>query len=157
MHGNVLGEAAHRLLKNSLNIRSTGGPPSGYYDNQQNYQNTPGNNNNNFQHRPRPSRNPNEDQFYYQNYPNPRASMPRPNNYRPNTKPQEYQDLSNSMSALTMDNGSRGRQYPVRAAPPQSSGGILPSPPPTWISRPEGTVGAYDKDVKKVYQIKTRD
>ncbi|KAL4577998.1 hypothetical protein LXL04_014113 [Taraxacum kok-saghyz] len=165
MHGNVLGEAAHRLLKNSLNIRSTG-PPSGYYDNQQNYQNTPGNNNNNnnFQHRPRPSRNPNEDQFYYQNYPNPRASMPRPrfgpNNYRPNTKPQEYQeqyqDLSNSMSALTMDNGSRGRQYPVRAAPPQSSGGILPSPPPTWISRPEGNVGAYDKDVKKVYQIKTR-
>lgn len=159
IHGNMLGEAAHRLLKNSLNIRSSG--PS--YE-QPNYQNIPGNN---FQHRPR--RNPNEDPNYY---PNPRASMPRPkfgfsppNHYRQNinqqgnyTYQEPYQDLNNGMAGLTMNNGNRNRQYPVRAAPPQAaqSSGNLPSPPSTWISRPVMREGNYEKDVKKVYQIKTR-
>ncbi|XP_023757992.1 5'-3' exoribonuclease 4 [Lactuca sativa] len=186
IHGNMLGEAAHRLLKNSLNIRSSG-PSSGYYE-QSNYRNTPGSNN--LQHRPRPAGpsghgrnpNPNEDQFFYQNYPsNPRASMPRPkfgfsrpqgnnNNYNNNnnnyTYQEQYQDLSNGMAGLSMNNnGIRNRQYPVRAAaaPPQSSGN-LPTPPSTWISRPsssaamggDGNGNGNDKDVKKVYQIKSR-
>ncbi|GJW70547.1 5'-3' exoribonuclease 4 [Tanacetum coccineum] len=177
IHGNMLGEAAHRLLKNSLNIRS-GSNSSGYYDQSQ-YRNVPANN---MHHRPRPAgpsgyqRNYNDDPNYYNNYPNPRGPMPRPrfgppppNHFqpsRPNFRPQDnytyqdqYQDLTNGMDGLTMQNGTRNKPYPVRMAQPQNSNnqsfGSLPSPPSTWISRPSMTADG-NQQMKKVYQIKTR-
>lgn len=174
IHGNMLGEAAHRLLKNSLNIRSSGAP-SGFFDQPQ-YRNGPGNN---LQHRPRPAgpsghgRYSNEDPNFYHGYPNPRGVMPRPrfgfsapNHLQPNrpnsnTYQDQYQDLRNGMSALTIENGVRNRPFPVRMPQPQNHG-HLPSPPPTWINRPSmglggdiGT-GSYQKQVKNIYTIKTR-
>lgn len=178
IHGNVLGEAAHRLLKNSLNIRSSGNS-SGFYDQPQ-YRNGP---NNNLQHRPRPTgpsdhqRNYNNEPNYYNNYPNPRGPIPRPrfgfsqpNHFqpnRPNLKLQEsytyqdqYQDLTNGMAGLTMENGTRNRPYPNRMVQPQNpqkqNFGSLPTPPPTWINRPHMTVDG-NQQAKKIYQIKTRD
>lgn len=177
IHGNVLGEAAHRLLKNSLNIRS-GSNSSGYYDQSQ-YGNVPVNN---MHHRPRPAgpsgyqRNYNDDPNYYNNYPNSRGPMPRPrfgpsppNHFqpsRPNFRPQDnytyqdqYQDLTNGMAGLSMQNGTRNKPYPVRMAQPQNTNnqsfGSLPSPPSTWINRPRMTADG-NQQMKKVYQIKTR-
>lgn len=177
IHGNMLGEAAHRLLKNSLNIRSGSNSP-GYYDQSQ-YRNVPANN---MHHRPRPAgpsgyqRNYNDDPNYYNNYPNPRGPMPRPrfgpsppNHFqpsRPNFRPQDnytyqdqYQDLTNGMAGLSMQNGTRNKPYPVRMAQPQNANnqsfGSLPSPPSTWINRPRMTADG-NQQMKKVYQIKTR-
>lgn len=177
IHGNMLGEAAHRLLKNSLNIRSGGNSP-GFYDQSQ-YRNGPSNNQ---QHRPRPAgpsdhqRNYNEDPNHYYNYPNPRNPIPRPrfgfsppNHFqhnRPGLKPQEsytyqdqYQDLNNGMAGLSMESGPRNRPYPVRMVQPQTTQnqnfGNLPTPPSTWINRPPMTMDG-NQQVKKIYQIKTR-
>ncbi|KAJ9541122.1 hypothetical protein OSB04_027628 [Centaurea solstitialis] len=173
IHGNVLGEAAHRLLKNSLNIRSGGGPPSGFFE-QPHYRNGSANN---LQHRPRPAgpsghgRYSNEDPNFYHGYQNPRGVTPRPrygvsppNHSQPNrpnsnTYQDQYQDLRNGMSGLTIESGTRGRQFPVRMPQPQNHG-HLPSPPPTWINRPpmggDMGPGSYQKQVKNVYTIKTR-
>ncbi|XP_024960977.1 5'-3' exoribonuclease 4 isoform X2 [Cynara cardunculus var. scolymus] len=177
IHGNVLGEAAHRLLKNSLNIRSSGSS-SGFFEQPQ-YQNGPGNN---LQHRPRPAgpsghgRYSNEDPNFYHGYPNPRSVMPRPrfgvsppnhmqaNRPNSNTYQDQYQDLRNGMSALTMESGTRNRQFPVRMPQLQNlnnhNHGPLPSPPSTWINRlPMGAdIGpwSYQKQVKNIYTIKTR-
>ncbi|XP_071735422.1 5'-3' exoribonuclease 4 [Rutidosis leptorrhynchoides] len=183
IHGNVLGEAAHRLLNNSLNIRSSSNS-HGFYDQSQ-YRNGPNGPNgpsNNLQHRPRqagPSgyqRKYNEDPNYYHNYPNPRGPIPRPrfgvtpNHFQHNTrqglKPQEsytYQDqfqyLNNGMAGLSMESGPRNRTYPVRMVQPQTTRnqnfGNLSTPPTTWINRPSMTMD-NNQQVKKIYQTKTR-
>lgn len=174
----MLGEAAHRLLKNSLNNRSCGNSQT-LYDQSQ-YRNVPANN---LHHRPRPAgpsghgRNYNDDPNYYNNgYPNPRGPMPRPrfgfnspNHFqpnRPNLKPQEsytyqdqYQDLTNGMAGLAMESGVRNRPYPVRMVQPQNPNnqniGSLPSPPSTWINRPDMTVDG-NQQINKTYRIKPR-
>ncbi|XP_076910234.1 5'-3' exoribonuclease 4-like [Bidens hawaiensis] len=176
IHGNMLGEAAHRLLNNSLNIkRGSNSNSPGFYDQSQ-YRNYPPNN---LQHRPRPSgpsgyrRNYNDDPNYYNGYPNPRGPMPRPrfgptppNQFQPNrssfnqqesyTYQNQYQDVTNGMAGLSMEGGPQSRQYPVRMAQPSSrnqTAGNLPTPPPTWIGRPTAD---GNQQVKNVYQIKTR-
>ncbi|MFS8009553.1 putative transcription factor interactor and regulator CCHC(Zn) family [Helianthus anomalus] len=182
IHGNVLGDAAHRLLKNSLNIKSSGNSNSnspGFYD-QSHYRNYPPNS---LQHRPRPAGpsghgrnyNYNDDPNYYNGYPNPRGPMPRPRfgptppNHlqpnRPNLKQQEsytyqdqYQDLRNGMAGLSMESGPRNKPYPVRMVQLNARNqtvGNLPTPPPTWISRPPMAANG-NQQVKNVYQIKTR-
>ncbi|XP_076887419.1 5'-3' exoribonuclease 4 [Bidens hawaiensis] len=172
IHGNMLGEAAHRLLNNSLNIKPNS---PGFYDQSQ-YRNYPPNN---LQHRPRSSgpsgygRNYNDDPNYYNGYPNPRGPMPKPrfgptppNQFQPNrpsfkqqesyTYQNQYQDITNGMAGLSMEGGPRSRQYPARMAQPNPRNqtvGNLPTPPPTWIGRP--TVDE-NQQVKNAYQIKTR-
>ncbi|KAL8193949.1 hypothetical protein R6Q57_026191 [Mikania cordata] len=180
IQGNMLGEAAHRLLKNSLNIKSSGNSNSSRFYDQPQYRNFPPNN---LQHRPRPAgpsghgRTYNDDPNYYNGYPNPRGPMPRPrfgptlsnqsHPSRPYMKPQEsytyqdqdqYQDLRNGMAGLSMENGSRNRQLPVKMAqpnPPSQTTNNLPIPPPTWITRPPIKRDG-NQQVKNVYQIKTR-
>lgn len=178
IHGNILGDAAHRLLKNSLNIKSNGNSSSpGFYDQLQ-YRNFPANN---LQHRPRPAgpsgygRNYNDDPNYYNGYANPRGPMPRPRfgptppnhsqSNRSNFKPQEsytyqdqYEDLRNGMAGLTMESDPRNKPYQSRMMQPNprnQSVGNLPTPPLTWISRPPTKVHG-NQQVKNVYQIKTQ-
>ncbi|KAJ0703862.1 putative transcription factor interactor and regulator CCHC(Zn) family [Helianthus annuus] len=146
IHGNMLGDAAHRLLKNSLNIKSSGNSNSnspGFYDQSQ-YRNYPPNN---LQHRPRPAGpsghgrnyNYNDDPNYYNGYPNPRGPMPRPRfgptppNHlqpnRPNLKQQEsytyqdqYQDLRNGMAAMTANGNQQVKNvYQIKTRVSQNS------------------------------------
>lgn len=101
--------------------------------------------------------------------PRPRFGFNSPNHFqpnRPNLKPQEsytyqdqYQDLTNGMAGLAMESGVRNRPYPVRMVQPQNPNnqniGSLPSPPSTWINRPDMTVDG-NQQINKTYRIKPR-
>ncbi|CAK8544737.1 unnamed protein product [Lathyrus sativus] len=199
--GPQLGEAAHRLVRNSLQfnnntpyglpdqfqghhtmnkVRPTGASGSGrYYGEESN-------------------------NYYGQNY-SPQGIMTRPRfpmssngwqndrqNIRIQDRSQYYEQFHNMKTgfhALTMDEGVKPRSS-VAPSPkipammlmrPQNSGHTTnlqsqfvqnigpPIPPPNWISKaPDmdgiyamhqeaGLGGAYDKPIKKVYQIKTRN
>lgn len=136
--GPLLGEAAHRLLKNTLNIKPNGSP-SGFLP-QPSYRNSPSNYNYNYNvNRPRPvgpsgyERGYNDDQNCYQGHygnNNPRGGMvsgPRFSNYsnqRQNFRTQdrsssfqdEFTSLRSGMSGLTIDETS------VRTRPGVGSG-----------------------------------
>lgn len=189
--GSLLGEAAHRLVKNTLNIKSNGSS-SGLWEQPQ-FRNSSGNYP---VARPRPAgpsgygfrQEPNS---YYENSLNPqgRPRYPVSSNGVQNYRTQDrihYQDqhrnLRSGMSALTMEENTRFRSPAVMSPRMPHSGnspnlqqqfvqnmGPLPSPPPKWINKavaanggmcigqPETTPGGtYDKQVKKVYQAKTR-
>lgn len=97
---------------------------------------------------------------------------------------EQYHDIRNSMSALTIEGGSRSRQLASTSSRSSNSGqlsyvhqqevaentGPLPSPPPKWISRhpPEGNIMLYprqqpgllhvgpERQAKMVYQVKDK-
>ncbi|OMO62287.1 Zinc finger, CCHC-type [Corchorus capsularis] len=197
--GPQLGEAAHRLVKNTLNIKSNGSSsgwseqppffnissnymnmrprpagPSGYerglFDDPNHY----------YSNRPRPAgpsgygRGYSDDPNYYGQYSIPQGAMGNPRHPLSN-------DLRNAMSALTFDASAGGRSNMEMSTRTPTSGyapnlghrseqnsGALPTPPPKWINYPmnvnTGTnlkqeyasSGAQEKQMKKVYQIKTR-
>lgn len=163
--GNVLGEAAHRLLKNTLNIKPNGAS-SGILDQSWN-RNSHGNY---VAHRPRPPGPSGYGRSFYEdpnsNYGqfNPRGIMPSPRyglspnqsqgnrqNFRAqesDSYQEEYQDLSKVISALSVGGGVKTSQLHLVLSPRmpgpnmrqqfvQNSGrGPIPSPPHRWINRP---------------------
>ncbi|CAN4106405.1 unnamed protein product [Withania somnifera] len=94
----------------------------------------------------------------------------------------QYHSMRNEMSALTIESGARTRPYSIVSRMPNSGQlsdvhappftqnvGYLPSPPLQWINKPaRGATSVYikhqetskeigyDKQVKQVYQIKSR-
>lgn len=82
----------------------------------------------------------------------------------------QYENLRNGMSALIVEGGGRTRPNATLSPRMPNSGqssnvrhqhlpniGPLPSPPSNWINKPTaGTASGYEKQVKKVYQVKTR-
>ncbi|XP_022719209.1 5'-3' exoribonuclease 4 isoform X2 [Durio zibethinus] len=106
------------------------------------------------------------------------------NNFRAQDRLQDqehYHDLRTGMSALTSEGSTRGRAHAEVSLRMPNSGysqnldqrseqntGALPTPPNKWIIKPvnvntgtflrqeNASSGAYEKQVKKVYQIKTR-
>ncbi|MED6222299.1 5'-3' exoribonuclease 4 [Stylosanthes scabra] len=181
--GPQLGAAAHRLVKNSLNIKSNytshgllrPAGPSGsgkYYG-----EDTSG---------------------YYGHYSNQQGMVTRPRypvssnggqsdrqNFRMQHHEQQFHNVRTGFSALTMEDGMRPRlSVPKTPAmmllrPPNSASANNtqhqfvqnmgpPIPPPKWITKgPDtngvyarhqevGFGGSYDKQMKKVYQIRTR-
>ncbi|AES82609.2 5'-3' exoribonuclease 4 isoform X2 [Medicago truncatula] len=197
--GPQLGEAAHRLVRNSLQfnnntsypdqfpsqhtmnrVRPTGASGSGKYYGEE------------------------SSGYYGQNY-NPQGMMTRPRfpiasngwqNDRQNIRIQDrsqhheqFHNMKTGFQALTIDEGVRPRSSAVPSPKtpammlmrPQNSGHTTnlqpqfvqnigpPIPPPNWISKAPDTNGmyarhqeaavggAYDKPIKKVYQIKTRN
>ncbi|XP_027114413.1 5'-3' exoribonuclease 4 isoform X1 [Coffea arabica] len=214
--GPSLGEAAHRLLNNTLNINSnynysgvraqkanqnfprnhlTDRPrpagPSGYergFSEQMTYRSALGNDAVN---KPRPPGQSGYGGFvgepnYVNGYHNSRgmlggqgyASSPfELQSYRQNFRAQcrypsqdQYYNLRNGMTTLTIETG--GRTRPNAAFSPRMPNSVqssntghihvqnvspLPSPPSKWISKPAaGTASGYEKQVKKVYQVKSR-
>lgn len=193
--GSLLGEAAHRLVKNTLNIKQNGS--SSRLFEQPPYRNGPGNHTFN---RSRPAGPSSYDRgyggdpnYYYGHYDNQQGLMSNPRypfpsngvqNNRQNFKTQDrgqYHDLRTGISAVTIEENVRSR--PPAVIPPRMPNpgqtpnlhhqfeqnlGPLPSPPSKWINkaamgdagmcfRQETTPrGANEKQVKQVYQVKTR-
>ena len=195
--GPQLGEAAHRLVKNTLNLKSNGSP-SGIWD-QPPSRNFPS-------HYPvvrsRPAgpsgygrgfrQDPNS--YYENNSFNPQGIMSRPRfpvsngmqsdkqNFRTPDRAQnqeQYRNLRAGMSTLTTDENVRGRSPALMSPRMPNAGnssnmshqflqntGVLPAPPPKWIDKTVTTNGgmhigqreaiSHDKQMRKVYQIKTR-
>ncbi|KAK9292256.1 hypothetical protein L1049_020220 [Liquidambar formosana] len=198
--GPLLGEAAHRLLKNTLNIKPNGSS-SGLLE-QPSYRNFPSNYTVNRTRPAGPSgyeRGFSEDLSYYNgHYNNPRGIMgsprfpPNPNQMQGNrqnfrtqdrfTYQEETDNLRTGMSALKMEESVRTRPQAVMSPRMPNSGhspnlhnqfvqnvGPLPAPPPKWINKPAAvngstyhrqqdtaSVGSYEKQVRQVYQVKTR-
>ncbi|GKV07341.1 hypothetical protein SLEP1_g19135 [Rubroshorea leprosula] len=197
--GPQLGEAAHRLVRNTLNIKSNG-PSSGFLEHQSYHNNIPSNY---ISGRPRPAGPAgyergfiNERNYYNGHHSNEQGIMGNPrylfssngskgsrNNHRGHDRPyqEHYHDSRTGMSALTLDSSINGRapaEMSSRMPNARSSQylehqvvqgmGPLPSPLTKWISRTgSGNAGvdfkqetmyggAYKKQVKKVYQVKTR-
>lgn len=196
--GSLLGEAAHRLVKNTLNIKSNDSS-FGIWE-QSPFRNSSGNYS---VTRPRPA-GPSgcgfrqEPNYYYDNSFNPQATMGRPRypvssngvqidrqNYRTQDRLhyQEHQrNLRSGMSALTIEENTRFRSPAMMSPRMPNAGNLinmqqqfaqntvpLPSPPPKWINksvaanggmsiRQQETTsgGTYEKQMKKVYQAKTR-
>ncbi|XP_057962612.1 5'-3' exoribonuclease 4 [Malania oleifera] len=193
--GPLLGEAAHRLLKNTLNIKNSFSPA---LHAQLPYQTAPVNHT---VHRPRPAGPSGYERGFNENghYSNRRGIMSCPrfppspseiqgnrqnirSQYRSSYQEQnhnyeeQYHNARVGMSALTIDS-ARTRPHTTASPRMPSSGSLpnlrpqlvqntspLPSPPPKWINRSTGSAGMYfrpetasnEKQVKKVYQIKTR-
>ncbi|XP_058105942.1 5'-3' exoribonuclease 4 isoform X2 [Magnolia sinica] len=168
--GPLLGEAAHRLLKNSLQLKSNN--VAGLLDPP--YRNFP----NNTIHRPRPAGpsgyergftpDPN---YYHAHYNHPRGmlhpsrstpSFHEVHGNRPNFRPdrlqqEQYHNLRGGMSSLTIEDGARFRPQQPGMSPrmPNSTFGHYPNqhirntgpppfPPTNWIDKPMSeNVGAY--------------
>ncbi|KAE9593633.1 hypothetical protein Lal_00036382 [Lupinus albus] len=194
--GPLLGDAAHRLVKNSLNIRS-GNTSNGWSEQTMN--------------RPRPAGPSGSGRYYgedtsgyygqYYNHHQDMISRPRypissnggqndRHNFRIQDRSQyhdQFHNVKSGFSALTMEEGVRPRSSatPSPRAPamllvrPQNSGPTTnlqhqfvqnigpPIPPPKWITPDMNGVYArhqdaalggayYDNQVKKVYQVKSR-
>ncbi|KNA09594.1 hypothetical protein SOVF_152220 [Spinacia oleracea] len=178
IRGPQLGEAAHRLLKNTLNMKHTGSSPGllDYYMPHQN-QNHPGNNTFN---RPRPAGPVGYERGYYddRSYYGPR---PMANGYRAPYEPRgirqndrlphrgggggDDRDLGVAMSNLTLGGGIRNRPpAEMRPRMQQNNFGQLPSPPINWINRPETGNNMHFRQQemspqnqhRQVYQVKTQ-
>ncbi|KAL3537892.1 hypothetical protein ACH5RR_001258 [Cinchona calisaya] len=209
--GPSLGEAAHRLLKNTLNIKSNDFY-SGMMDQKSN-QNFPGNHvpnrprpagplgekgfseqmtyrstlGNNMVNKPRPP-GPSgyggfiEQSNYFNGYNNARGILggqayasPEFSGNKQNFRAQfryppqhQHHNLRNGMSALTIEGGTQTRPNAALSPRMPNSGqsphmrhhyvqsiGPPPSPPSKWISKPSsGTALGFEKQVKKVYQVK---
>ncbi|GAB4855417.1 5'-3' exoribonuclease 4 [Ancistrocladus abbreviatus] len=185
--GPQLGEAAHRLLKNTLNIKHVDSYP-GWLDH------TPQRNStgNLMFNRMRPAGHFGYARGYddmnhnygHHNVPRPMMGISRsPPNSRHNIRAQDrlpykedYRDLRAAMSTLTVD-GVRP-PAPMRPRMPNTDhspnahipySSSLPTPPMKWINKPAAgntnmyyrqqetmTSGVCEKQVKQVYQVKTR-
>lgn len=206
--GPVLGEAARRLVKNTLNIK-TNDSSFGFWE-QSSFQNFRGNPTVNRPRAVRPSGNRrgfNEDPNYFQGqYNNVQGMMDRNRlhlvsngvagerqNFRTQDRLQyqeQFLNASSGVSALTIEESVRPRQPAVMSPRPPAmllprmpnSGhstnlpnnlvqnmGAPPIPPPKWINKAPTANGAIycrqqetaswgtqEKQVKKVYQVKTR-
>lgn len=206
--GPLLGEAAHRLVKNTLNIKNNNSS-SGYLE-QGAWQNFPGNY---MVNRPRPAgpsgyqRGFTEDPNYYHghhnNFP---GMMARPRfsiasnglqgerqNLRTQDRlqyPDQIRNLRTGVSALAIEESVRTRPPAVMSLRPTAmmsprmpnlgnstnlpnqfveNMGAPPTPPPKWINKAPAANGGMhirqqetaswgtsEKQVKKVYQVKTR-
>ncbi|XP_015875491.2 5'-3' exoribonuclease 4 [Ziziphus jujuba] len=171
--GSLLGEAAHRLVKNTLNLRSNDSS-SGFWE-QPPFRNFQGSH---LGTRPRPTgpsgygfrQEPNS---YYENSFNPQGNMGRPRYPvssngaqidRQNFKTldrihyqEQYRNLRSGMSALTMEENARSKPPAMLSPRIPNSGntanppthfmqnmGPLPSPPPKWINKaPTANGGMY--------------
>nr|DAD33678.1 TPA_asm: hypothetical protein HUJ06_012529 [Nelumbo nucifera] len=177
--GPHLGEAAHRLVKNTLNVRGSNYTSSGWSE-QTNHRNISGNH---MVNRPRPA-GPSgyengfiQDPNYHGNYHHPRAvisssrSAPSFNDIQGNRQNfrmqdrSQYQDYSlrGAISALTIEEGSRARHHsgvPPRMpnsgysqSPHQAyvqNATLLPWPPTNWIDKPMmRNAGGYEKQQVK--------
>lgn len=199
-----MGEAAHRLVKNTLNIKLNN-VSHGWLE--QPYQNIPGHHSMN-RHRPAGSsgygKHYGEDtSSYYGHYNNHQGIMSRPrfpisssggHNDRQNFRTQDrshyqeqFHNVKTGFSAMTMEEGVRSRSSgmvspvsPGMLTRVPSSGTATnlqhqfvqnagpPIPPPNWITKAPAMTGihtrhqeaacgtASEKQVKKVYQVKTR-
>ncbi|KAK2991443.1 hypothetical protein RJ640_028526 [Escallonia rubra] len=184
--GSLLGEAAHRLLKNTLNIKPNG-TSSGVLE-QMSYRNSAGNH---VVHRPRPAGPSGYEKGFFED-PNsfhghrPRGVMDTPRfagphnefqgnrlNFRAQERTlyqEQYNNLRNGMSNMAIEGSIRTRSPAVMAPRMPNSGQVLntrhqfvqnagppPSPPTRWISKLSGgNSGMNEKQVKKVYQVKSR-
>ncbi|KAJ4841121.1 5'-3' exoribonuclease 4 [Turnera subulata] len=160
--GPSLGEAAHRLVRNTLSVKSNGSLSRPFE--QPSYQNSHGNYAFN---RPRPAgpygyergyaHEPNNGYGQYGNHPgmtsNPRYPFPsngmgNRQNFRAQDRVQhheQYQDVRARMSALAVEENVRGRAMSPGVMNPglhsnsnhhfEQSMGPLPTPPPKWINR----------------------
>ncbi|KDP23624.1 hypothetical protein JCGZ_23457 [Jatropha curcas] len=196
--GPLLGEAAHRLVKTTLNIRSGGS--SSRFSEQVPYRNIPGNHTFN---RTRPAGHYSgqekgyidDPNFYYGHHNNQQGLISNTrfpplsngvtgnrNNFRNQERaqyPEQYRDLRTGISALTVEENNRRPPVVVMQRMPTSGYGSnlpnqfeqnlgpLPSPPTNWIGKGAGDADMYfrqeavqrsanEKQVKQVYQIKTR-
>lgn len=195
MAGLQLGEAAHRLVKNSLNIKSNN-IPYGLPEHATNRLRSAGSSGSGKYY--------GEDTSgYYGQYYNHQGMMTRPRypvsngghydkqNFRTQDRSQHYEQYQNGRTGfynLTMEEGARPRPYAVPSpktpmvmlSRPPNSGPTTnhqhqfmqnmgpPIPPPNWITKAPETNGiyarhqeaafggVYDKHMKKVYQVKTR-
>lgn len=189
--GPLLGEAAHRLVKNTLNLKTS--------FEQSSRQNFPGNYTFN---RPRPAgpsgyqRGFNgEPNFYHGHHNNFQGMIARPRFHlvpngvqgeRQNLRTQDRLQHLEDFHSLTIEGSPRTRPPTVMSPgmmpvgmpnlgystdPPNQfvqNVGPPPIPPPKWINRAPASnglhnrqqetasSGIYDKQVKKVYQVKTR-
>ncbi|KAI4350037.1 hypothetical protein L6164_010564 [Bauhinia variegata] len=195
--GPQLGEAAHRLVKNTLNIKLNMSPglleqpfqnipghhttnrfrspgPSGYgkyYGEETSYNNGPYNNHQGRPRFPISSNIGQNDRHYFR--------IQDRSQYQEN-----FHNVKGGFSALTMEEGARSAvasKPPPMMLPRTPNSGIAtnlsqhfvqnigpPIPPPKWITKEPamngmyvrhqegGFGGVYDKQVKKVYQVKTR-
>ncbi|KAK3020390.1 hypothetical protein RJ639_046123, partial [Escallonia herrerae] len=180
--GSLLGEAAHRLLKNTLNIKPNG-TSSGVLE-QMSYRNSAGNH---VVYRPRPAGPSGYEKGFFED-PNsfhghhPRGVMDTPRfagphnefqgnrlNFRAQERTlyeEQYNNLRNGMSNMAIEGAIRTRSPAVMALRMPNSGQVLntrhqfvqnvappPSPPTRWISKfSAGNSGMNEKQVKKVYQ-----
>lgn len=213
--GPSLGEAAHRLLNNTLNIKPnynysgvmaqntsrnfpgnhlTDRPrpagPLGYergFCEQMTYRSTLGDS---LVNKPRPPESsgyggfvgePNYNNGYHnsrgmwggQRYASPSELQSHRQNFRAqyrHSSQDQYNNLRNGISALTIESG--GQIRPSASFSPRMPNSVqssnmrhycvqnfspLPPPPSKWISKPvAGTPSGYEKQVKKVYQVKSR-
>ncbi|KAL2942450.1 5'-3' exoribonuclease 4 [Bienertia sinuspersici] len=183
IRGPQLGEAAHRLLKNTLNIKHTD-PSPGLLDYAP-HRNLPGNP---MFNRPRPAGPAGYERGYYDdsNYNYGHHHMPRPlsTGYRLPYEPRgsRYRegdrDLGAAMSNLTLRNRPQApmrprmqnmpmpMQMPMPLPNQQNQSvqnvGHLPSPPTNWINRPQAGNNMHfrqpetspQKPVKHFYQVK---
>ncbi|CAO2837124.1 unnamed protein product [Amaranthus hypochondriacus] len=181
IRGHQLGEAAHRLLKNTLNIKHTNSSPSVL-----DYMPHPNHPGNYMFNRPRPGpagpagyeRGYYDDRNFYGQH-----HMPRPmsNGYRPNEPrggrhnerlPREDdRGLGAAMSNLSLGGASRNRQ-PAHTRPRAQTAGLmhipvqhnnfvqnvgqLPSPPMNWINQPEDGNNKHFRQMETTVQKQVR-
>ncbi|XP_010674890.1 5'-3' exoribonuclease 4 isoform X2 [Beta vulgaris subsp. vulgaris] len=181
IRGPQLGEAAHRLLKNTLNIKHADSSP-GLLE----YMPHPNHPGNPLFNRPRPAGPSGYERGYYDdsNYYNGQHHMPRPmsNGHRPPYESRgsrhNDRDLGAAMSNLTLG-GIRNRPPAMMRSRNQNTGptpmpnqqnsyvqnvGQLPSPPMNWINRPEAGNNMHfrqqqmssQKQLRPLYQAKTQ-
>lgn len=176
MGGLQLGEAAHRLVKNTLNIKHNGSSP-GFLDHmsQRNFPDS------NPSYRPRPAgpmgyaRGYDETNHYYGHQNVPRGVImngPRYNTHHGkqtvrmedrSSHRENYHDLGPAMSSLTLQEG-RTRptgQYNRTGHSQQNqfvqNGNPLPSPPVKWINTgPRGSSVVSDVQMRQNYRIEMR-
>lgn len=170
MHGAIagprLGEAAHRLVNNTLNLKANGSPSGGFSGQYPTMSRPAGPSGYERGFRQ-------EGNYYDNNSFNPQGIMgrprfPPPNGYqneRQNSRApnqEQYRNMKIGMSSLDENSvrmGNPSQQYSQYTSP-------LPAPPSMWIDKPVNSNGgmytwqqdamSHEKPGKKVYQIKSR-